>query len=293
MNTAADEIGHRRAKDDAVPSVAVSAEPESTNYFAADFAADAERQRLTILERTLDPITTGHLERLAFSTTRRPRRCLEMAAGGGSIARWMGQRVAPGGTVVAADVDTRFLVDLPTTVEVRQIDITTDPLEPLGFDLVHCRLLLLHLADPMGALQKLADAVAPGGLLLVEEWDYATTNAYQADHPLSDVVNRVNDALFGLTLGMGINVWLGRELPDMVEATGLQDVDHLGSLRVTRGTAEATMQKSSTALLRPALLGRGLATEAEVDDWFKALSDPTFRMIDYTTISVWGRRPTL
>jgi SAM-dependent methyltransferase len=271
----------------------MSGESDSTSYFAAEFADDAERLRLGILERTLDPITTGHLDRLAFSSARRPRRCLEMAAGGGSIARWMGQRVAPGGTVVAADIDTRFLVDLPTSVEVRRVDITTDSLEPLGFDLVHCRLMLLHLADPMAALQKLADAVAPGGVLLVEEWDYATVNAYQTDHPLSEVVNRVNDALFGLTLGMGINVWLGRALPDMVEATGLVDVDHVGSLRVTRGTPEPTMQKASTTLLRPALVGRGLATEAELDEWFQALSDPSFRMIDYTTISVWGRRPTL
>ena len=106
-------------------------------------------------------------------------------------------------------------------------------------------------------------------------------------------MNRVNEALFGLTLGMGINVWLGRELPDMVEATGLRDVDHIGSLRITRGTPEPTMQKASTALLRPALVGRELVKEAEVDDWFRALSDPTFRMIDYTTISVWGRRPRL
>jgi SAM-dependent methyltransferase len=272
--------------------VLVSSEPDSTSYFAAEFALDAERERLSILERTLDPITTSHLARLAFGGGRPPRRCLEMGAGGGSIARWLA-RMAPDATVVAADIDTRFLVDLPPAVEVRPCDITTDALEPLAFDLVHCRLLLLHLADPMAALQKLADSVAPGGLLLVEEWDYATTNAYQTGHPLAAVVNRVNDALFGLTLGMGINVWLGRDLPDMVEATGLRDVDHLGSLRVTRGTPEPTMQKASTALLRGALTGRGLATEAEVDDWFRALSDPTFRMIDYTTISVWGHRPTL
>ena len=127
---------------------------------------------------------------------------------------------------------------------------------------MHCRLLLLHLADPMAALQKLADSVAPGGVLLVEEWDYATTQAYQHDHPLvGDVVNRVNEALFGLTLSMGINVWLGRDLPDMVEATGLRDVDHVGSLRITRGTPEPTMQKASAALLRPALVGRNLVAE--------------------------------
>ena len=268
-------------------------EADTTSYFAADFARDAERSRLSILERTLDPITTGHLERLAFGGGQLPRRCLEMGAGGGSIARWLGERVDPGATVVAADLDTHYLVGLPPAVEVRQVDLTTDTLEPLHFDLVHCRLLLLHLADPMAALQKLADSVAPGGVLLVEEWDYATTHAYQHDHPLAETVNRVNEALFDLTLSMGINVWLGRDLPDMVEATGLRDVDHVGSLRITRGTPESTMQKASATLLRPALVGRNLAVEADVDDWFRALSDPTFRMIDYTTISVWGRRPRL
>ena len=268
-------------------------EADATSYFAADFARDAERSRLSILERTLDPITIGHLERLAFAGGQLPRRCLEMGAGGGSIARWLGERVGPGATVVAADLDTHYLVGLPPAVEVRQVDLTTDTLEPLHFDLVHCRLLLLHLADPMAALQKLADSVAPGGVLLVEEWDYATTHAYQPDHPLTATVNRVNEALFGLTLSMGINVWLGRDLPDMVEATGLREVDHLGSLRITRGTQEPTMQKASAALLRPALVGQKLAADTEVDDWFRALSDPTFRMIDYTTISVWGHRPRL
>ena len=41
--------------------------PDSTSYFAADFALDAERERLSILERTLDAITTNHLDRLAFA----------------------------------------------------------------------------------------------------------------------------------------------------------------------------------------------------------------------------------
>ena len=40
---------------------------DTTSYFAADFARDAERSRLSILEHTLDSITIGHLERLAFA----------------------------------------------------------------------------------------------------------------------------------------------------------------------------------------------------------------------------------
>jgi SAM-dependent methyltransferase len=266
----------------------------SPGYFAAQFDTADERQRLALLAAALDPISTRHLTRLGVGAGGRAWRCLEVGAGGGSIARWLADQVAPRGRVVATDIETRFLdeIDRPN-VEVRRHDVTVDPLEPLGYDLVHCRLLLLHLADPAAVLQRLADAVAPGGLLLVEEWEYATIRVADAGHPLAAATTKVNEALLELTLGVGIDVHLGRRLPDLVEATGLVGVDHDGTLRITRGTPEATMAKASTALLRPALLGRRLVTEAELDAWFQALSDPAFRMIDYTTISVWGRRPPL
>ncbi|MEV7285058.1 hypothetical protein AB0O01_10950 [Streptomyces sp. NPDC093252] len=35
---------------------------------------------------------------------RRGMRCLEVGAGGGSIARWLAGRVAPGGSVLATDI---------------------------------------------------------------------------------------------------------------------------------------------------------------------------------------------
>jgi SAM-dependent methyltransferase len=263
-------------------------------YFASQFGVDQERERLALLEAALDPITIRHLTRLGVGTDARAWRCLEVGAGGGSIARWLADQVTPRGHVVATDLDTRHLHDLQRPdLEIRRHDITIDALEPLAYDLVHCRLLLLHLPDPAAALQKLADAVAPGGVLLVEEWEYGTIQVADPTHPLAAVAAKVNDALFELTLGIGIDIHLGRRLPDLVEATGLVDVDHEGSLRVTRGTRAPTMAKASTALLRTALLARGRVDEADVDGWFEALGDPTFRMIDHATISVWGRRPPL
>ena len=270
------------------------ADTQPTGYFATDFATDAERQRLELLEAALDPNSIRRLTQLGVGADGRVRRCLEVGAGGGSIARWLADRVAPKGTVVATDVDTRFLEQLDRpNIEVRKHDISTDPLDPLAYDLVHCRLLLLHLADPATALQKLADAVAPGGVLLVEEWEYGTIQVADPKHPLAEAVTKVNAALFELTLGIGIDIHLGRHLPDLVEATGLKNVDHEGSLRITRGTPAATMAKASTALLRPALVARHMVDDAEIEAWFAALSDPSFRMIDYSTISVWGHRPPL
>jgi chemotaxis methyl-accepting protein methylase len=72
---------------------------------------------------------------------------------------------------VATDLDLQRLGDLPGQVEVRRHDITRDELESAAYDLVHCRFVLQHLAEPVVALDKMAAAVAPGGWLVVEEGD--------------------------------------------------------------------------------------------------------------------------
>jgi SAM-dependent methyltransferase len=276
------------------PSDEYGAHVVDTPYFAAEHATADERQRLSVLQSEFDPLTMRHLRDLGLGTDRRVRDCLEVAAGGGSIARFMADAVAPDGRVVATDLDLRFLAEDPRpNLEVRRHDLVTEPLEPLGYDLVHCRLLLVHLRDPAAAVQKLADSVAPGGALLLEEFEYGTLQVADPSHPLAATVTRVNNALIELVGAMGIDVFLGRRLPDLLEAAGLVDVAHEGTLRVTRGTAAPTMAKASTALMAPALVGRGLVSAEDVDGWFTALSDPTFRMLDFAIMSAWGRRAPL
>src|SRR4051794_23198942 len=74
--------------------------------------SDIERARLTGLEATFDPITTDVLARLGVGPG---WRCAEVGAGGGSIVRWLADRVGPTGQVVATDIDIRYLatVDAP------------------------------------------------------------------------------------------------------------------------------------------------------------------------------------
>jgi hypothetical protein len=105
-------------------------------YLAADIDADTESGRLQLLEACHDPGTIRRLDRLGVS---RGWRCLELGAGYGSIARWLAERVGPTGSVVAADIDPRFLTNMPAGVEVRRLDIRHDDLEVDTYDLVHCR----------------------------------------------------------------------------------------------------------------------------------------------------------
>jgi 16S rRNA A1518/A1519 N6-dimethyltransferase RsmA/KsgA/DIM1 with predicted DNA glycosylase/AP lyase activity len=51
---------------------------------------------------------------------------LEVGAGYGTIARWLAERVAPTGSVIATDIDPRLLTDMPAGVDVHRLDIRHD-----------------------------------------------------------------------------------------------------------------------------------------------------------------------
>src|SRR5262247_2916331 len=118
-------------------------------YFATGSEFEIERERLSILEQLFDDATRRFLGQLAVNEG---WRCCEIGAGGGSITRWLAQRVGPSGRVVAVDLDTRFLADIDRpNVDVIKADFLSDA--PIGrsFDLVLTRFVLLHLPDPKRA----------------------------------------------------------------------------------------------------------------------------------------------
>jgi 2-polyprenyl-3-methyl-5-hydroxy-6-metoxy-1,4-benzoquinol methylase len=102
------------------------------------------------------------------------KRCLEVAAGTGSIAVWLADQVGPDGSVLATDLKPRA-IPLRGNLTVMEHDITGGT--PLGedYDLIHVRLLLNHLPQRRHILHRLATALRPGGVLLTE--DYSPTRS--------------------------------------------------------------------------------------------------------------------
>src|SRR5689334_16403839 len=75
------------------------------------FVADAtERERLESLERVYDAGSSESLRKIGIKPY---WRCLELGAGAGSLGRWLAEQV-PAGSVVATDIDTRFLRGVAT-----------------------------------------------------------------------------------------------------------------------------------------------------------------------------------
>jgi SAM-dependent methyltransferase len=248
-----------------------------------DNAWDQARRRLEALELSYDPGTISHLERLGVGPG---WRCLEVGAGGGSITAWLCARVAPDGEVVAVDLDTRFVDELDApNLEVRRLDVVTDDL-PGGFDLVHVRLLLMHLHAREAVLDKLLACLAPGGWLLVEEFDSFglaahTDDAYTQAWRLSSA--GMAEAGFAPT-------W-ARQLPAWMASTGLADTGDHCEVRFFPGASPlAEMMQLTLAQAQDHALAAG-ASEDLLAEAVALLSDAERWFPSFALISVWGRRP--
>jgi hypothetical protein len=104
------------------------------------------------LAEILDGLTVQRLSGLGDLTG---RRCLEVGAGAGSIARRLARAAGPAGRVLATDINTRYLGP-GTDFQVLRHDLSTEPVPEGPWDVIHARMVLLHLPRRREILHRLA-----------------------------------------------------------------------------------------------------------------------------------------
>jgi len=140
-------------------SVPRAARPLLNNGYAPDKSDMREGDRFGALEKLFD---AGTIQLLSERGVAEGWHCLEVGAGRGSIAAWLSEGVGPTGRVIATDINTRFLDTLQRpNLEVRRHNIVTDPLPEDEFDLVHVRLVLMHLPERDAVLGHLIKGISP------------------------------------------------------------------------------------------------------------------------------------
>jgi SAM-dependent methyltransferase len=260
-----------------------------TDGYAYEHGWAEERVRLAGLEAALDPGTRAHLKRLGAGPG---KRCLEIGAGGGSIAFWLAEQVAPDGEVVATDLDTDFLeaeaADRPCLTVLRH-DLMAGEL-PTGFDLVHARWLVEWLPDKDLALRRMKEALRPGGALLIEEPDFVTI--YGAGHPPA-LRSVVAAAMAHLEATCPVEVEYGRRALRDLTIAGLVDVQAEGRCPIVRGGSPlaADFLRLTVEKLREPVLTAGSVTEPEFAEAMAALQDSAVTVVAPMTVAAWGWRP--
>ncbi|MDT5147343.1 MAG: hypothetical protein QOC58_1988 [Mycobacterium sp.] len=228
-------------------------------------------ERLALLGAAYDPPSIALAQRLGV---RAGWRCLEAGAGGGSFARWLCSATAPGGRVLAVDADPRHLADLPDRGgEVAKIDLAADELPERAFDFVHTRLVLLHIAQRDNALERLVRALAPGGLLVLEEGD-----EFGVLDEMRGAFGDVWRVFARSTEIAGANQTWARDLPVLLQALGLVDVEAVAEIPMFRGGSPlARMWNLTWVQVHEQLVKLGVSPEViaaaqmEVEDeqrWF-------------------------
>jgi 2-polyprenyl-3-methyl-5-hydroxy-6-metoxy-1,4-benzoquinol methylase len=129
-----------------------------------------EGARLALMSELLDPMHRRHID--ALGVLRPGARTLAVGCGNGSISAWLAERVRPGGTAVAVDLDLSLIQVRMPNLELRKADIVAGPVERGAFDLVTARAVLHHVADARAAIANMVASLKAGGALLLIEPDF-------------------------------------------------------------------------------------------------------------------------
>ena len=257
--------------------------------YVFDHEWTGERQRLRALETVRDPWTIHHLDTIGVQEG---WRCLELGAGGGSIAEWLCDAVGDRGRVVATDLETRFLeASKAPNLEVRRHDIVADPLEHAAFDLIHCRALLEHLPQRDEVLSELLAALRPDGWLLLEDGDFLSL--VPSPLPRSTIIERVLGALKEVMVERGFDPRYGRRLGSALRQAGLVDVVMEG-LVVEWGAGRPLTAFFALTIerLRDVFLDSGRLCAEEIDRFGELVRAPEFAALSHTLFSARGRKPS-
>ena len=245
-----------------------------------------ERRRLEFLQQCLDPITIRSLDAIGVEAG---WRCLEVGAGGGSVARILCDRVGPAGRVAAADLDTRFVEEIEAdNLDVHCRDVVADGLPGEAYDLVHARLLLMHLANREKFLEEMVAALRPGGWLLIEDMD-----TFPFASLAEDVYRDLWKAVVAAFEAAGACPDFGRELPHLCDRAGLEAVEAICELPVARGGSPyAGLMMASATQLRPFLAAGGF-TDEHFAELGRHMADATRWFSGFAMYSVRGRAPAV
>lgn len=259
----------------------------SEQGYVFDPGWERERERLAANEQFWDPFSVRILGQL---DVREGMRVLDVGAGGGTIAQWFARRVGPSGSVLAVDLDPRFIATLDEpNLEARQLDLFAADFPRDSFDVVHARCLLEHLPNRVDGLQRLIGAASPGGLVAVCDFG-GELGGPIAPTPEDRLVREVflevvNAAGWDHTWAPTIAAHMNR--------LGLRGVDAESFRRYEVGGDVGSVRISEFAMsvVRERMVATGQVTSDQVDLHLARLRDPAVEHLSFETWYAWGRRP--
>jgi ubiquinone/menaquinone biosynthesis C-methylase UbiE len=265
------------------------------SQYVFDNAALEAVQRFESLEALYDSRTIRFLTATGVDSG---WRCLEVGAGGGSIAAWLSDRVGTNGHVLVTDIDPSHLAALTASgrpnLEIELHDVGVDPLPEATFDLIHARLVLIHVPQRVAALSRLVGALKSDGWIVIE--DYAQ-QFIDRSFPASDperykVVATMLAAMEQVMISHGMDPTWGSSLYRRFSGLGLIEIGLEGHFAAwAGGSPGAQLFQANFEQVRAEAVDAGLVTDAEVDRAVAELRAHDFAFSSPAMMTAWGRKP--
>ena len=262
----------------------------AVNRYLLDNRRVEAGERFVALAELFDPWTFRHLDDLGLGEG---WRCWEVGAGGVSVPRGLAERVGRSGRVLATDIDVSWIEPAADIVlEVRRHDVLRDPPPSETFDLVHARLVLVHLEDRAAALQVMVDALRPGGWLVLEDADPALQPLACPDErgPAEELANRLRTRIRTLMVERGADLAYGRTLPRLLRESDLRDVKAEAYFPIA-SHACSILEATTVRHVRDQLLAAELATPEEIETHLANLARGDLDLMLAPMVTAWGRKP--
>jgi ubiquinone/menaquinone biosynthesis C-methylase UbiE len=216
---------------------------------------------------------------------------LDVGCGTGEDARAMASLVAPGGRVVGVDGSQAMIATarqrnescgLP--VEFAVGDAHRLAFADDSFDATRADRIFMHLDAPVQALREMTRVTRSGGRVLVYEVDFETLTV--------DLPNRARTRNIIQTWCDGFrNGWLGRHVPELFRAAGLQEIHITPATLWLRYPLAMQMIGPGTVERACAV---GLLSAAEGEEWLRQLQEKYKAGLLFCTLTgfiVVGRKP--
>ncbi len=235
------------------------------------------------LSSLLDAGTFARVERLGITDG---WRCLEVGGGGGSVANWLADVVAPSGHVTVTDLDVTRLEERDN-VTVLEHNVVSNVLPGNAFDLVHARGVLFHLPARDAVLRKLRDSLRPGGWLVLDEFDCLPLEVLAAAPDDAKLIMRVKNALLTLLDQAGAELSWGARIERALLDTGLHDVSGSREVQEWEGGSPGCRLLAATARQVRAKLP---FSDDEFDRYLELMASPATVVSSYAICSAQGRK---
>lgn len=255
--------------------------------YVFDSASDLGDEQIRSLSAMYDDVTATVLDGIGV---RSGQTCLDIGAGSGSVATMLAERVAPDGSVIATDLESEHLSTGPgVTVLTHDINDGVPPGGP--YDLIHARLVLMHLEARERLLPMLAGGLNPGGWLAVGDLGARLPRAIEAPSPadaaIFERVIRIGMTLLAPKVGMS-TTWADQLHRSMSDA-GLIDVQTRRIARTCGGGSPGCLLFRSYARQHEGLLQEVGVSGDEIGRFVELMSDPRMRVEFFELIYVSGR----